>query len=78
MVPSLLKRSREASQSTIPIPSGGRGGYEIVKEYDLVEHGKAAMPAGAKATPTGETTVVLDPEFCSLTLPRGHWTSIGG
>ncbi|MEM2094923.1 MAG: TldD/PmbA family protein [Candidatus Bathyarchaeia archaeon] len=50
---------------------GGMGGYEFVKEYDLVSHGKivgqkAALLAGAKPTPTGETTVVLDPEFCSL------------
>ena len=50
---------------------GGLGGFELLKDYDLVEQGqvagrKAAALAGAKPTPTGETTVVLDPEFCSL------------
>jgi len=50
---------------------GGLGGFELIKDYDFVEQGqvvgrKAATLAGAKPAPTGETTVVLDPEFCSL------------
>ncbi len=50
---------------------GGLGGFELIKDCDFVEQGqavgrKAATLAGAKPTPTGETTVVLDPEFCSL------------
>jgi len=50
---------------------GGLGGYELIQNYDMLAHGeyvgkKAATLAGAKPTPTGETTVVLDPEFCSL------------
>jgi TldD protein len=50
---------------------GGLGGYELIQDYDIVSHGaevgkKAAVLAGAKPTPTGKTTVILDPEFCSL------------
>jgi len=51
--------------------AGGLGGYELILSYDMAAHGeevgrKAAVLAGAKPAPTGKTTVVLDPEFCSL------------
>ncbi len=50
---------------------GGLGGYELIEDFGFVEQGqvvgcKATTLAGAKPTPTGEATVVLDPEFCSL------------
>jgi len=51
--------------------AGGLGGYELIQGYDIAAHGEevgknAAVLAGAKPAPTGKTTVVLDPEFCSL------------
>ena len=50
---------------------GGLGGYELLKDYNIIEQGqvvgrKAVTLAGAKPAPTGKSTVVLDPEFCSL------------
>jgi TldD protein len=50
---------------------GGLGGYELIQSHNLPERAecagrKAAILAGAKPTPTGKTTVILDQEFCSL------------
>lgn len=51
--------------------TGGLGGYELIQDYDLImrseEAGKkVAVLACAKPAPTEKTTVILDPEFCSL------------
>jgi TldD protein len=51
--------------------AGGLGGYELLQSYDMIARSeevgkKAAILASAKPTPTGKTTVILDPEFCSL------------
>lgn len=50
---------------------GGLGGYELIQDYDMLMRGKevgkkSAILVGAKPTPTEKTTVILDPEFCSL------------
>lgn len=50
---------------------GGNRGYELVREYDMVEHAgeiaeKAVALARAKPTPTGKFQVLLDPEFVAL------------
>ena len=51
--------------------AGGVGGFEILKEYDLVEHSeeiakKAVALAKAPPAPTKKLPVILDQEFVSL------------
>jgi TldD protein len=70
---------KEGNSEIYAHTEGGSRGFEVLKEYDLVEKSediaqKALNLAGAKAAPTIESPVVLDQDFVALLVHEvvGH------